>query len=228
MKIIATLKSRNEEKNIANAIESYHDWVDEILLADGGSEDRTVEIALQYEKVKVLPFRRYYKRDGGSFRNHEGHHLNFLFKWAEDRGADWIIHDDCDCVLSQNLHSVARGVIEQVKSDTIHVVRLYLYGDNKYFKKMSFINNEWQAGLWAWRANIKMRCKNVKRHFATVANLKEYSQFTFEHPFCILHKFAPDEETIMKKVNDYKLEAPTATHPKATYGEPEPLPEWVK
>lgn len=226
MKIIATLKSRNEENNIANAIESYHDWVDEILLADGGSEDRTVEIARSYAKVKVLPYRRFYKRDNGTLRNHEGHHLNFLFKWAEDEGADWIIHDDCDCVLSKRLHSSARNVFESCVEDTIHAVRLYVYGSDKYFKRMSFINNTWQHGLWAWRSSAKIRCKNVKRHFV-VENLNKFSKFLVEYESCILHKFAPNEEIIMRKVEDYKLEAPTAVHPMKIYGSPERLPEWA-
>jgi glycosyltransferase involved in cell wall biosynthesis len=78
MKIIATLKSRNEEKNIRNAIESY-DWADRILLADGGSKDKTIEIAREYPKVSVRNFTEKYYREDGSWRNYEGRHLNFLF-----------------------------------------------------------------------------------------------------------------------------------------------------
>lgn len=227
MKIIATLKSRNEERNIRNAIESYHDWVDQILLADGDSSDKTIEIAKEYPKVSVRPFLIFYQRSDGSWRNHEGQHLNFLFEWAEQAGADWIIHDDCDCVLNQHLKRDARTIIEACTEETIHAVRLYLYGENKHFLRMSYIKDLWQPGLWAWKASIHLRGEDVPRHF-TINNLKTYSSHILNPPYCILHKFAPDEETIMRKVNDYKLEQPAAVHPRITYGEPEPLPEWAK
>lgn len=90
---------------------------------------------------------------------------------------------------------------------------------------MSLIKDEWQPGLWAWRTGV-LYAEDTKRHF-TVSNIERLSKTIVLPPFCILHKFAPDEETIMKKVNDYKLEAPTAVHPRFTYGEPEPLPEWA-
>lgn len=225
MKIIATLKSLNEEMNIANAIESYHDWVDEILLADGGSTDRTVEIALSYPKVKVLPFKRFYKRPNGSMRNHEGHHLNFLFRWAEERNGDWIIHDDCDCVLNSFLKKDARTIFESTQEETIHAVRLYVYKNDKHFLRMSYINNEWQPGLWAWRSWTRIKCKNVIRHFQV--DISHLSKRILLPPYCILHKFAQTDEITDRKVADYKVEAPTAVHPKTTYGEPVDLPEWA-
>lgn len=225
MKIILTLKSRNEENNIRNAIESYHDWVDEILLADGGSTDRTVNVAKWFPKVSVRPFRIGYIREDGSFRNHEGKHLNFLFEWARMRGADWIIHDDCDCVLNYFFKKGARSIIENCEKETIHACRLYVYGRDKHFQRMSYVNDKWQPSLWAWRTGL-VKSEDVERHF-TISNIEKLSKCVVEPPYCILHKFAPDEETIMKKVNDYKLEAPTAVHPRVTYGEPEPLPEWA-
>jgi len=226
MKIVATLKSRDEEKNIGDAIESYHDWVDAILLADGGSEDRTKEIASKYPKVHVRDFGIKYYREDGSWRNCEGKHLNFLFKWAELAGADWIIHDDCDSRPNNNLKRDGRQIVESAKTDTIHVCRLYVYGADRYFKKMSFIKDEWQPGLWAWRTGI-LCAKDTKRHFE-IDNLERLSKTILTPPqYCVRHHFAPDEETVTRKVNDYKLEAPTATHPKNTYGEPEPLPDWA-
>lgn len=226
MKIILTLKARDEEKNIERAIRSY-DWVDEILIADGGSIDRTVELALQHDKVKVRNFSEKYYRSDGSWRNHEGKHLNFLFQWAEDSGADWIIHDDCDCVLNSYLKQNARGLLENCSCETVWAVRLYVYGEIKHFLRMSYIKDAWQTSLWAWKTSTKIRGEDVPRHI-TINNLENYSRYDIVPPYCILHNFAPDEETITRKVNDYKLEEPNAVHPKIIYGEPEPLPEWAK
>jgi len=226
MKIVATLKSRNEEKNIRNAIESYHDWVDCILLADGGSEDKTVEIASKYPKVFIRPFGIKYFREDGSWRNHEGKHLNFLFKWAKLCGADWIIHDDCDSIPNRNLRRDGRNIIENANSEIICTCRLYVYGSNQHFSKMAFMKDRWETSLWAWRTGV-LKAENTQRHF-TIENIERLSRLDLLPPqYCIRHHFAPNEEVIMKKVNDYKLEAPTAVHPRATYGEPEPLPEWA-
>jgi len=225
MKIVMTLKSKNEENNIRNAIECYHDWVDEILLADGGSTDRTIEIASEYPKVCVRPFRINYEREDGSLRNHEGKHLNFLFEWAKLRRADWIIHDDCDCVLSPSFKKNAREIIEDANTQIICAVRLYVYGSDMHFRKMSFIKGRWETSLWAWRTGV-LKAEDARRHF-TITNIEQLTRTNVLPPLCILHKFAPNEETITRKVNDYKLEAPTAVHPRITYGEPEPLPEWA-
>lgn len=45
MKISACMIAKNEEKNIKRCIESYKEIVDEIIVIDTGSEDKTVEIA---------------------------------------------------------------------------------------------------------------------------------------------------------------------------------------
>jgi len=54
MKISAVIIAKNEEKNIARAIESCLLVCDEIIVMDSGSTDKTIEIAKGYEKAKVF------------------------------------------------------------------------------------------------------------------------------------------------------------------------------
>ena len=48
MKISAALMVRDEEKNLPRCLESIKDLVDEIIVVDTGSKDRTLEIAREY------------------------------------------------------------------------------------------------------------------------------------------------------------------------------------
>tara|TARA_B100001248_G_scaffold262728_1_gene261752 strand:+ start:25883 stop:26653 length:771 start_codon:yes stop_codon:yes gene_type:complete len=53
MSISTVIITKNEEKNIARAIESCLPISEEILILDSGSSDQTLTIAASYEKVKV-------------------------------------------------------------------------------------------------------------------------------------------------------------------------------
>ena len=57
---------KNEQLNIRACIESFYSLADEILIADSGSSDATLEIARQFDKVRVIE-RDY--RTSGDFKN---------------------------------------------------------------------------------------------------------------------------------------------------------------
>lgn len=50
----ASMIAQDEEECIERALNSIEAYVDEIIVVDGGSKDRTREIASAYEKVKVV------------------------------------------------------------------------------------------------------------------------------------------------------------------------------
>ena len=57
---------KNEAQNLRSCVESFIDIADEILIADSGSTDRTIEIARQYANVRIIQ-REY--RTSGDFKN---------------------------------------------------------------------------------------------------------------------------------------------------------------
>ncbi|MCS7023739.1 MAG: glycosyltransferase family 2 protein [Bryobacteraceae bacterium] len=90
MKISATIITRDEERNIARAIESLR-CCDEILVVDSGSSDRTVEIATKLgAKVIETGWRGYASQK------------NFA---AEQASHDWILSIDADEALSEALEA---------------------------------------------------------------------------------------------------------------------------
>jgi len=52
--ISITLATYNEEKNIGKFLDSVNDLADEIIIVDGHSQDKTVEIAKKYKNIKII------------------------------------------------------------------------------------------------------------------------------------------------------------------------------
>jgi glycosyltransferase involved in cell wall biosynthesis len=81
MTIAAVIITRDEEKNIADCLESVR-WADELIVVDAESHDRTVEVAKRYTpRVFVRPWPGY------------GPQKNFGIDQA---GAEWILVVDAD------------------------------------------------------------------------------------------------------------------------------------
>src|SRR5882724_4607393 len=88
MKITAIVITLNEEHNIAAALEPLS-WADEIIVVDGESTDRTVEIARRFtDRVFVRPWPGYSAQK------------NFA---AEQASNDWIFSLDADERVSKEL-----------------------------------------------------------------------------------------------------------------------------
>lgn len=91
-KITGLIPCKNEQRNIRECLESLYPITDEILVADSGSTDRTLEIARQFDKVRVIE-REY--RTSGDFKN-----------WAIPQAQhEWIILLDADERLTESLRT---------------------------------------------------------------------------------------------------------------------------
>lgn len=74
---------KNEELNLRSCLESFQDLADEIIVADSGSTDLTREIALQFEKTRLIE-REY--GTSGDFKN-----------WAIPQAShEWVLIVDAD------------------------------------------------------------------------------------------------------------------------------------
>jgi glycosyltransferase involved in cell wall biosynthesis len=101
MKISACMIVKNEENNIEMCINSYKDIVDEIIVVDTGSKDRTVEIA---KKLGAKVYFIQWNNDFASAKN-----------YAIDKAkGDWIIFLDADEYFGSNSSGKIRNILKNL------------------------------------------------------------------------------------------------------------------
>lgn len=231
MKIIVIARTRNESRNIEKFCKSYF-WADDILIADGGSDDDTVHLALQFENVSIEHYKERVTKDGGkTWRNPHGRHINFMIRWAESKNPDWIIFDDVDCFPNKFLVENFDGLFK-VDADVILVNRIYLYGTDFYFDKQTLPSGDWEGStsLYAWRGELKMRAKEDDPwehdlNFPQGARVHKFSP-----PVCCLHDYYPDDIIRKEKVKFYREsgEQQDCLDPLDYAGERVPIEPWMK
>ena len=89
--ISVCIATYNEEKNIANSLDSVESWVDEIIVVDGESEDRTQELVKRYKKARLI-----------ITSNKPMFHTNKNIAIDEAK-SDWILFLDADEIISKEL-----------------------------------------------------------------------------------------------------------------------------
>ena len=103
MRVSACLIIRNEEKNIEKCLSSLPKNIDEIVIVDGFSKDKTVRIA---KRFKARIFQRKFS---GSYSNER----NYCSSLAKN---DWILTLDADEVLDPKLRSALENIISGKES----------------------------------------------------------------------------------------------------------------
>lgn len=97
-KISAAIATFNEESNIGDCLESIKNLVDEIVIVDGSSEDKTVDIAKSYGAKVIVA------------ENPPNFHINKQKSFDEATG-DWILYLDADERVSSKLNQEIEKVI---------------------------------------------------------------------------------------------------------------------
>ena len=106
MKLSLCIATYNEEKFIHYPLDSAIDLVDEVIIVDGGSTDRTAEVAKKYgEKVKAFVE-----------NNPPMFHINKQ-KAIEKAGGEWILQLDADEELSEELKKEIKSIVKMSSVD---------------------------------------------------------------------------------------------------------------
>ncbi len=105
-KISACIISFNEEKKIEDCLKSLQAVVDEIIIIDSNSTDKTLEIAKKYtDKIFLHDFQGYGKQKN----------------WATSKATNnWVISLDCDERLSPELQSAIISIKSNLDENAVY------------------------------------------------------------------------------------------------------------
>jgi hypothetical protein len=233
-KIFVMLRTRNEERNIARFCQRYPpENADKILISDGYSTDRTIEIAKTFSNTYFRPFMQIVQGDNGIWRQPEGKHFNFINKWAKEEGAgdeDWVLWDDCDAYPTEAMVKDFRKIFAdaEAKGKTcITAFHIYMWGSNEYFPAMNLPG----PFIYAWKVKCGMYWDEAESWGVIQRNVPPLeSRYNIFEPYALLHDFCPTEEIAQQKYEFYKKSnRMTGIVPILQMGGPHvPLLDWMK
>jgi len=236
--ICVLVRTLNEQHRISQFCKSYED-ASKIIIADGGSTDKTCDLASQYKNVEIIHYTERVYLQNGYWRNPDAEHNNFLIDYSKQYNPEWLINDDCDGLPNLNLKRDYRKILRETKDDFIMAVRLYQWGDKQHFPHMAKPgkdHTEWEASLWAWRGNIDFKFVPVPPAFTFRIGDRDIKDLHFEAkvldlypPYCLIHKSWDDPIRVDMKIKTYRESGliSNMAHPLDFAGPLEDLPDWA-
>ena len=133
--ISATIITLNEEKNIRRILQSLNGVVEEIVIVDSGSQDKTIELAKEYGA-------RIFFRKFDNFSNQK----NFAVSKAE---GNWILSADADEQIPQQLGEEIKKAVQS------HKFVGFLMPRRNYILGREIKHSWWSpdAHIWLWKKN---------------------------------------------------------------------------
>ncbi|WP_050769614.1 glycosyltransferase family 2 protein [Thermosinus carboxydivorans] len=138
MKISGYIITKNNERSLGWALESVSKYLDEIIIVDSGSTDRTLEIAARYtDKIYFNEFKNFAEQ------------RNFAIKCCT---GDWIYTMDADEVMGENLPYLFKFISKRYKAILIPRYNLVSLEPLAFIKKPHY--SDWQVRLFLNDDNI--------------------------------------------------------------------------
>ncbi|NGX44884.1 MAG: hypothetical protein K940chlam2_00024 [Chlamydiae bacterium] len=231
MRVVVMCCTLNEERNIERYCEVYSRIADTIVICDGGSTDKTIELARGFDKVHLVRFEEQMNLDGIPW-NPKGKQHNFAYDVVMENNPDWIITDECDSVPTRHLQENTRSLMEKadvIENGVIGVKRIYILGENEFYPALSL------EGYFGWAHRPEKADSSYGEETPKGLRRKLFPNHetwhSIEEPNALLHYGWPDKETVEFKTMRYRATGglPASGHAIPSYaGVPQALPEWAK
>ncbi|MFH2050405.1 MAG: tetratricopeptide repeat protein [bacterium] len=139
--ISACMIVKNEEELLPDCLESIRDWVDEIVIVDTGSTDKTVEIALSYgAKIFHQPWE-------GNFSKHRNYSI-------EKATSDWIFIIDAD---ERFINEDINIIRQQINKSDYDIIAINVYNvSGKYEEKVTSL-----ASVRLFKRELNLRYQGI-------------------------------------------------------------------
>ncbi len=139
--VSACMMVKNEEELLPEALDSVRDWVDEIIVVDTGSTDKTVEIAESYG-AKV--FHQEWEADFSKHRNYT----------VELANSEWVFIIDADERFDQSDVPLLLKLINSPENEIISINVFNLYRDSNDLVTGS-------NSVRFWRKSLNLRYEGI-------------------------------------------------------------------
>lgn len=176
-KISAIIITKNEEANISDCLNSIS-WIDEIILVDAESSDRTVEIAKKFtSKIFINKWEGFAKQK------------EFAISKASN---EWVLHIDAD----ERVSALLKEEIININDDDIN--GFFLWRENyllkKHIKSCGW-DNDYQLRL-VRKSKARLTDRLVHEGLAVEGNAKRLNNRLIHYTFTSIEK-------TMTKINHY-------------------------
>ena len=207
-RIFVLLRTRDEERDIQRFCEKLPpENVYKIIVSDGYSTDRTVEIAKTFPHTRFYPFYETVNGKNGLWRQPEGRHLNFMVECAKEEGAtdeDWLVLDDCDSYPTEAFVRDYRKIFDEADQKGmlgIGAYHLYLWMRDQYFPKANLPGDI----LYAWKVKCGVYWDNkVEWGVVPYSQPPKEKQLHVTNPYALIHDFTQTPEISEAKGQFYK------------------------
>lgn len=207
IKISVLMITKNTEKTIEKSLESVCDWVDEIIIIDDYSTDKTIEKIKKFKRVKV-------------FQNHEE---NLAKQRAFGLGKcrnDWVLVLDADEIISDGLKKEIVSIFKSSKfSNDGYLIpfqnhylgRQLRYGGENYKKMILFKKDKVKIDPRPVGEKFEFidgkpgRLKNKIYHYSYRSIGQIYKKFTHYALLEAKYRISQGEKVNLKKIFLYPL-----------------------
>lgn len=149
--ICAMLVVKNEDDMIERCLDDLILWVDQIVIVDDGSTDRTPEIIKEYPKVTNI----YTQPDKGNMRN-ESEDRTRLLAMAQATGCDWILFIDADEVFEDRMKPEIYELIHKQGINLWHFKEINFWRSETKYRVDELYDKGWFGRLFRNLPDLKM------------------------------------------------------------------------
>lgn len=220
MLISVGVRCLNEEELLPIFL-ANHEFADEIVIVDGGSTDKSKEIALADPRVRWVEFHERVAGKRGGWRNPEGRHMNIVI---DSCGGEWLWIAEMDAIPSDALQAAIRGIITSCEEPAVGSDLYYVApwrGQYEHYPEL--IRG---PGLTCWRKELGLRA-DPATHFDPIISYHKRPWVLVTAPCARVHLSWRTEEVLARKSAFYRqVHDLEQKHPDEHLAR-EPLPEWL-